>query len=279
MTLGFTFNSHTLLFSFRPMGRLLLNIVLCQYITMPYCAVLKGCILKINKLINRSLLPPDLRFSMLATVLILAGCSTAPDNTLSHIKRADELASSQSLTTAKEGRWPDAQWWLRYHDRQFDSLTETALASAPTLKIADSRLKNAAGIAEQIGAISSVQVGASASASKSKVSYAYHAYMPPHDWNDHGSATANLSFNLDFWVKNRAEVAAATSDYAAAGAEMHSAKLLLQAALVQSYAELARLYLNRDTTQNALEIRSKTFELMTERNLNGLETDGVVKQV
>ncbi|QZN98190.1 efflux transporter outer membrane subunit [Symbiopectobacterium purcellii] len=214
---------------------------------------------------------------MLAVVLILAGCSTAPDNTLSQIKRADELASSRSLTTEKQGRWPDAQWWLRYHDRQLDSLMETALASAPTLKIAEPRLKNAAGIAEQIGAIRSVQVGASAS--KSKVSYAYQAYMPPHGWNDYGSATANLSFNLDFWGKNRAEVAAATSDYAAADAEMQSAKLLLQAALVQSYAELTRLYLNRDTTQNALEIRSKTVELMTERNLNGLETDGVIKQV
>lgn len=62
------------------------------------------CVLKINKLINSSLLPPNLRFSMLAVVLILAGCSTAPDNTLSHIKRADEFASSQSLTTEKEGR-------------------------------------------------------------------------------------------------------------------------------------------------------------------------------
>ncbi len=234
--------------------------------------------MKINKLINRSLLPPDLRFSMLATVLILAGCSTAPDNTLSQIKHADEFASSQSLTTEKEGRWPDSQWWLRYHDRQLDSLMEQALASAPTLKIAESRLKNAAGIAEQIGSIRAVQVGASASASKDKVSYAYQAYMPPHGWNDYGSVTANLSFNLDFWGKNRAEVAAATSDYAAAGAEMQSAKLLLQASLVQAYAELARLYLNRDTTHNALEIRSKTVELMTERNLNGLETDGVVKQ-
>jgi hypothetical protein len=74
-------------------------------------------------------------------------------------------------------------------------------------------------------------------------------------------------------------VAAATSDYAAAEAEMQSAKLLIQTSLVQAYAELARLYLNRDTTQNALEIRSKTVELMAERNSNGLETDGVVRQM
>jgi outer membrane protein TolC len=49
-----------------------------------------------------------------------------------------------------------------------------ALASAPTLKVAEARLRNAAGIAEQIGAVRSVQLGAAASASKDKVSYAYN---------------------------------------------------------------------------------------------------------
>ncbi|MGK2888768.1 MAG: hypothetical protein ACSLEN_05590 [Candidatus Malihini olakiniferum] len=48
--------------------------------------------------------------------------------------------------------------------------------------------------------------------------------------------------------------------------------------MVQAHQELVRLYLNRNTTQNALEIRSKTVELMTERNLNGLETNGVLNR-
>lgn len=232
-----------------------------------------------NLLTRRNLLPPGIQLTFLTVMLILAGCSTAPDSRLGHIKDAGELASSRSLTTEKKGQWPDTQWWLRYHDSQLDSLMTNALASAPTLKVAEARLRNASGIAEQIGAIRSVQIGAAASASKDKVSYAYQTYMPPHGWNDYGSVTTNLSFSLDFWGKNRAAVAAATSDYAAAEAEMQSAKLLIQTSLVQSYAELARLYLNRDTTQNALEIRSKTVELMTERNSNGLETDGVVRQM
>lgn len=236
--------------------------------------------MKINKLIShRRRLSSVARFTLLTALLILAGCSVAPDSRLGHIKNADEFASSQSLTTEKADNWPDTQWWRRYHDNQLNSLMEKALASAPTLKVAEARLRNAAGIAEQIGAIRSVQLGAAASASKDKVSYAYQAYMPPHGWNDYGSITANLSFSLDFWGKNKAAVAAATSDYAAAEAEMQSAKLLIQTSLVQAYAELTRLYHYRDTTQNALEIRSKTVELMTERNSNGLETDGVVRQM
>lgn len=225
------------------------------------------------------LLPPGARLTLLAAFLILAGCTTPPDTKSGKIKNADELAATQSLSTEKVGRWPDAQWWLRYHDKQLNGLMDTALRDAPTLKIAESRLHNAAGIAEQIGAIRSVQLGAAASVSQDKVSYQYQAYSPPHGWNDYGSVTASLSFNLDFWGKNKAAVAAATSDYAASEAEMQSAKLLIETALVQAYAELTRLYLNRDTTRDALDVRSKTVELMQERNHNGLETDGVVRQM
>lgn len=222
---------------------------------------------------------PPLHLSLLAAIVLLSGCVGAPDNRLGKIKPVEAYASSQSFRTEKTVNWPETQWWLRYHDNQLNTLMSDAMASAPTLKIAEARLRNAAGIAEQIGAVQAVQVGVSASAAKSKVSYAYQAYMPPHGWNDYGSLTTSLSFNLDFWGKNRAAVAAATSDYAAAEAEMQSAKLLIQTSLVQSWAELARLYLNRDTSQNALDIRNKTVELMTERNQNGLENDGVVRQV
>jgi outer membrane protein TolC len=95
----------------------------------------------------------------------------APDSRLGHIKGAGELAFAV-VDYRKRGQWPDTQWWLRYHDSQLDSLMANALASAPTLKVAEARLRNAAGIAEQIGAVRSVQLGAAASASKDKVSYA-----------------------------------------------------------------------------------------------------------
>lgn len=79
---------------------------------------------------------------------------------------------------------------------------DEALQDSPSLQAAEARLRNMAGVAEQIGAIRSIQVGASASASETKVSYAYQAYMPPHNWNDYGSVTANFSYDFDFWGKN-----------------------------------------------------------------------------
>jgi NodT family efflux transporter outer membrane factor (OMF) lipoprotein len=211
--------------------------------------------------------------------LVMSACAQAPDHLLSQMKNSSDFESSQSLVSQNKISWPENKWWLRYHDQQLNELMSEALSGAPSLKAAEARLRNAAGVAEQIGAIRSVQVGASASASETKVSYVYQAYMPPHDWNDYGSVTANFSYDLDFWGKNKAAVAAATSDLAAAEAETQAAKLMISTSLAQAYAELARLYLNQDTAQTALDIRNKTVELMTDRFNNGLETQGVVKQM
>lgn len=211
--------------------------------------------------------------------LVISACAQAPDHLLSQMKKADDFSSSQSLNSQNKVSWPDNKWWLRYHDQQLNQLMDEALEDSPSLQAAEARLRNMAGVAEQIGAIRSVQVGASASASETKVSYAYQAYMPPHNWNDYGSVTANFSYDFDFWGKNKASVAAATSDFAAAEAETAAARLMISTSLAQAYAELARLHLNKETAQIAVAIRTKTVELMTNRFNNGLETQGAVKQM
>ena len=211
--------------------------------------------------------------------LVISACAQAPDHLLSQMKKADDFSSSQSLNSQNKVSWPDNKWWLRYHDQQLNQLMDEALQDSPSLQAAEARLRNMAGVAEQIGAIRSIQVGASASASESKVSYAYQAYMPPHNWNDYGSVTANFSYDFDFWGKNKASVAAATSDFAAAEAETAAARLMISTSLAQAYAELARLHLNKETAQTAVAIRTKTVELMTNRFNNGLETQGAVKQM
>ena len=211
--------------------------------------------------------------------LVISACAQAPDHLLSQMKKADDFSSSQSLNSQNKVSWQDNKWWLRYHDQQLNQLMDEALQDSPSLQAAEARLRNMAGVAEQIGAIRSIQVGASASASETKVSYAYQAYMPPHNWNDYGSVTANFSYDFDFWGKNKASVAAATSDFAAAEAETAAARLMISTSLAQAYAELARLHLNKETAQTAVAIRTKTVELMTNRFNNGLETQGAVKQM
>lgn len=219
------------------------------------------------------------QFSLLPiSVLVLSACAQAPDQNLATPKQAAAYASANSFDVGNKVSWPENKWWLRYNDAQLNALVDEAIHDSPSLKAAAARLKSAEGLAQQAGASRYIQAGMALSASESKVSYQYQAYAPPKNWNDYGSATLNFSYDFDFWGKNKAAVAAATSDFAAAQAESATANLMISTSLVQSYAELARLYANRDTAVTALDIRKKTVSLLQQRFSNGLETQGAVRQ-
>ncbi|ACQ92658.1 RND efflux system, outer membrane lipoprotein, NodT family [Tolumonas auensis DSM 9187] len=219
------------------------------------------------------------QFSLLPiSVLVLSACAQAPDQNLAAPKQAAAYASANSFDVGNKVSWPENKWWLRYNDAQLNALVDEAIHDSPSLKAAAARLKSAEGLAQQAGASRYIQAGMALSASESKVSYQYQAYAPPKNWNDYGSATLNFSYDFDFWGKNKAAVAAATSDFAAAQAESATANLMISTSLVQSYAELARLYANRDTAVTALDIRKKTVSLLQQRFSNGLETQGAVRQ-
>lgn len=214
----------------------------------------------------------------ITSLSLLGGCVTPSDYDESEVKSLQSLSYQQSFNDIQAIDWPSDIWWRRYDDLQLNQLIETALAESPSIKIAEARLRNARGIAQKIGAIKKVQVGLNASASQSKVSYQYQAYAPPASWNDYGSVTLNFSYDLDFWGKNSNEVAAATSDLAAAQAEEASARLMLSTSIANAYAELSRLYMNQDTVTEAVEVRRKTVDLLTRRFNSGLETKGAVSR-
>jgi len=194
------------------------------------------------------------------------------------VQSIQSLSYQQSVKDIQAIDWPNDTWWHRYNDQQLTTLIEKALIDSPSIKLAESRLKNAEGIAQQIGAIKKVQVGLSAFASQSKVSYRYQAYMPPNNWNDYGSVTLNFSYDIDFWGKNKNAVKAATSDLAAAQAEEATARLMISTSIANAYAELSRLYRNLDTVTSAVVIRRKTVDLLIRRYNSGLETKGAVSR-
>ncbi|MDC0610777.1 AdeC/AdeK/OprM family multidrug efflux complex outer membrane factor [Vibrio sp.] len=216
--------------------------------------------------------------ALLVTLSLLAGCSTPSDYKSPDLKVVNSLSYQRTFSDIETINWPNHKWWQQYQDPQLNSLIEKALADSPSIAIAKARLKDAQGIAQQIGAIRKIQLGLNASASESKVSYQYQAYNPPANWNDYGSVTLNFSYDLDFWGKNKNAVSAATSDYAAAEAENASARLMISTSIANAYAELARLYLNQDTVSAAVAVRSQTVDLLTRRFNNGLETKGAVSR-
>lgn len=216
-----------------------------------------------------------------ACMLGLAAC--APFPTLDkpvEPKTMDQLASTSSFAEPAAA-WPTNDWWKAYGDAQLDSLLEDALRDSPNLAVAQARLRQAGAMAQVAGAPLMPEVTGNAAFNQAKQSYNY--LMPrqavPSGWKDYGVATLNLSWELDFWGKNRSVLAAALSEQQAAQAEVAQTRLILSTTVASAYAELLHLFTIRDNAAAALSIRTKTVDLFRQRQTFGLETMAGVRQV
>ncbi len=217
---------------------------------------------------------------VLALAVGLSGCAQLPEPGQSaRMKPVSEYQTSAALT-APEGTWPAEQWWTAYGDPQLDTLIDEALRDSPDLAAASARLRRAEAYGQVAGSLLGPQLSAQVSASEQKLSYNHLVPRSPDSegWNDYGLATLNLHWELDFWGKNRAGLAAATSQREASRVELAHVRLSLAAAVAMNYADLAQLYAIRDTLARSVEVRSKTAVLFNERFLNGLETRGSLNE-
>jgi len=218
-------------------------------------------------------------FGLGVVTLALAGCAQFPSlDAVSMLRPAGAYQTTSSFA-APVSAWPDDQWWRGYRDKQLDALIEEALRDSPDMAAAAARLRRAEAAGQVAGAALLPQVSANASATEQRQSYNYLTpkTMTPEGWQDYGRATLDFSWELDFWGKNRAGLAAATSQVEASRAELAQARLVLAANIATSYAELARLFAARDTAARSVEVRGKTAALFAERFANGLETRGSVR--
>ncbi|MEP9359638.1 efflux transporter outer membrane subunit [Sphingomonas sp. KR3-1] len=217
-----------------------------------------------------------------AGTALLSACAPVPElGARPEVRAATSYAADQSLgARADAANWPASDWWSAYGDPQLNALIAEGLADSPDLAAAAARLRSAQGYAQQAGAALLPSVGAKASATEAKQSYnnGIPAAFVPQGWNDSGQVAANLSFDLDLWGKNRASLAAATSDAEAARIELDQSRLVLSTNIAGAYADLARLAAQRTVQARALELRSSTQKLVSDRVTNGLDTRAELKQ-
>lgn len=210
----------------------------------------------------------------------LTGCAQFPATTdLAQIKPAASYAVADSLKETGAA-WPVERWWQTYGDAQLDTLIDEALHDAPDMAAAAARLRRAEADGQIAGAALRPQLGATLSATEQKQSYNYLTprAMTPEGWNDYGRVGLDFSWELDFWGKNRAGLAAATSQLDASRAEFAQVRLSLAAAVATHYAELAELFAIRDTALRSVAVRRQTAGLFAERFQHGLETRGSLSE-
>nr|WP_047167462.1 efflux transporter outer membrane subunit [Sphingomonas sp. Y57] len=225
---------------------------------------------------------PFLRLvSALGLSLALAACASVPDlGARPELRSPASVAASQSLDGRTGADWPVDAWWRTYGDPQLAQLIEEGLRASPDAAIAVARFRQAQGMAQAAGAPLLPSVGASASAGLEKQSYnvGIPAQFVPKGWQDVGQASIDLSFDPDLWGRNRAALAAATSEAEAARIEQDQARLMLATGIASAYADLARLHAERDVLAAAVELRDATRRLVADRVRNGLDTRAELKQ-
>ena len=163
-----------------------------------------------------------LRRAAVLLPLLATACAAIPNlGPKPEMRSASDYAANASLTPTG-APWPDQGWWLRYGDAQLNQLIEEGIAGSPDMEAAAARFRTAQGIAQQAGGKLAPSIDAFASSEFKKVdSKDLKALGIGGDKIlSTGTAGLSLSFDLDLWGKNRAALAAATSDAEAAGYEL-----------------------------------------------------------
>ncbi len=211
-------------------------------------------------------------------VLSLSGCVTPPDLGEVPQPRSDLFSSkNQGLNPAI---YPEQDWWKIYKDPQLDALIQEGLLRSPNIAEASARLLKADALIEQADASLLPSVGADASIQKYRQSYnnGVPAAFVPKGFQNTAIATLNVSYDVDFWGKNRAVLATVLSEREAARLETEQAKMILSTSVAAMYAKLAQFYAELDEAKGSVIVRLKTVQLFEKRYKNGLENEGGVDQ-
>jgi NodT family efflux transporter outer membrane factor (OMF) lipoprotein len=213
-------------------------------------------------------------------MLLATACAAMPDLGPKPMPAAaSNYASAQSLGGPKS-EWPADRWWKAYGDAQLDALIGEGLAGSPDLAAATARFRTAQGLVGQAGAALLPSVDSVASVDEQNQSQNIAGSHAPVLSGWHATGTAALSFNLDLdlFGKNRAALRAAKKDADAARFDADESRLLLTTGIASAYADLAALYAQRDSLEQALDIRMETLKFVKARYDAGLETIDSVRQ-
>jgi NodT family efflux transporter outer membrane factor (OMF) lipoprotein len=222
---------------------------------------------------------PSPRVAAILAFFALAGC--APDlGEAPHIQSPAAYADAKSFVAPKVD-WPADAWWRAYGDPQLDQLIEEALAGSPDLEAAAARARGAAAMVQVAGANLWPTVAGSASVTETEQSTnqgmsALSESALPHGWHTPGQIAAGFDYELDFFGKNRATLAAATSEADAAAAEQAEARLQISAAVAETYANLGQLFADQRAARDAVRVRQESAELVESRSKSNLENEGAV---
>jgi NodT family efflux transporter outer membrane factor (OMF) lipoprotein len=208
------------------------------------------------------------------TVLLAACASTHQLRPEASVVSPNALQTHQSLSGATiDDVWPQPQWWTAYGDPQLNALVDEALAGNPGLRVAEARTRTA--LAQVAAVDSSRNPATDLSAQAVRGRFSEHGLFPSPfagNWDTLALLTATLSWELDFWGKNRAAYERALGNERAAAVDAQAARLALAANIAHVYARLQEDTLQLGVARDTLKEREQVLALTRERNAAGLDS-------
>jgi NodT family efflux transporter outer membrane factor (OMF) lipoprotein len=203
----------------------------------------------------------------------LAACATLP-----HVDAPTTPVQPAALGTSKafepsQATFPEDAWWTSFGDETLNALIEEGLRASPDTALAAARIRAADAMAEQAGGALAPSLSVEGAGGGAKQSYnmGIPAQFVPKGIVGTGKLSAALGFNLDLWGRNRAALAAAQSDAAAARVDAQQARLLLSTSIASAWVEFSQLWANRDIAATAVQVRRETETLTAARVNAGID--------
>lgn len=205
---------------------------------------------------------------------VLAGCAALGDaHSTQTLAEPQALASPQTFTS-DHGQWPSQDWVDQFHDAQLRALADEAVNDNPSLQAAIGRVAASRALAEATrGALyPSVDFEGSIVRQRFSETDLFEGTPLAGSWQNQSRLQMGLSWDLDFWGKNRDALEAALSDDRAMEAESQAARLILTTSIARNYNRLAALYAQRDVAERAIAQRRDLTDLSRQRLAAGLDT-------
>jgi NodT family efflux transporter outer membrane factor (OMF) lipoprotein len=212
---------------------------------------------------------------LLPLLASLAGCVPAPSTTPS-----EKPLAATSLSLAADPGAPIAeQWWTELGDPQLDRLVGEALTGSPTLAAALARVRGAQAQFSSARSQLYPQLSVDGNETWQRLS-ANYIYPSPLGGADNwiGTLQGNLSWSLDFFGKQRAQIERARSATAAAALDATAARLMLAGSVAQAYIAYARADDLVAVAEQTVGQQQEVLKLTTDRVTSGLETEAAQQQ-
>ncbi len=210
---------------------------------------------------------------------LFAGCAVGPNyqppkaNLPSHWTAP--LAGGETNASADL-----AAWWKNFSDTNLNSLMETAVQSNLTLRIAESRVREARAERGVVAGSLWPSIGSSASYSRNRWGQNSFPPLPPGTALDYNAYNANFdaAWELDVFGGTRRAVESANAEVGAAEYGRRDVLVSLLAEVARNYIG-ARAYQQRlAITRQNIQVQQEILDLTSNRFENGLSSDLDVQQ-